>query len=460
MTFFSARRIAAACVPCVAMMAALVLPGAANAALKEKCAGGNIVIAGSTLQKLAQKEVWDPAFASASNKNEFACSGTQGSGETRTITYESIGSGAGLEDWGTESHAFEMSRVAVVATDEPPNATQIVEIDKNGGGAKSVETLPVLQGAVAMLIHLPTGCTGTSTSNPGRLVWENKPLEKTWRGEINTWGELVAANLHSGDSLIGTGCAADSITRIVRRDASGTTHIFKKYLDLINESKFETEAGEEKTWTEISEGPENQTWPKLAKVEREKEEGGGKEVESVAVTPGSIGYANLADAHGNKGFLPSPGGTGGEKTAVFWAPVENNGDTTAKPKFKDPQTTGEIDSDGSANCVKTKYTNGTTKFPPKHTWEPWNEVTTAVKESNYPICGLTYDLAVTNYTKYTGGTQAEATTASNFLHFVLSTETAAGKEGGQDLIGKELDYEPLTSSLDKEALKGLAEVVD
>jgi ABC-type phosphate transport system substrate-binding protein len=445
MTFFSARRIAAACVPCVAMMAALVVPGAANAALKEKCAGSEIVAAGSTLQK--------PAFHESAN--EDACNGTQGSHEARSVTYESIGSGKGLEDWGTEGHAFELSRVAIVATDEPPNATQIGEIDKNGGGAKSVETLPVLQGAVALLVHLPTGCTATSTSNPGRLVMDNLALQKLWVGEINTWGALVEANKGNGDALKGTGCSTATITRIVRRDASGTTHIFKKYLDIIDGSKFETETGEEKTWTEISEGPENTTWPKAAAVEREKEEGGGKEVESVAVTPSSVGYANLADAHGNKAFLPAPGGTGGAETATFWAPLQNSGTATTKPKFKDPQVTGEIDADGSANCVKTKYTNGKTKFPPKKTTEPWNEVTSAVKETNYPLCGLSYDLAVVNYAKY-GGTDAEATTASNFLSFVLSTGTG----GGQELIGKEHDYEPLTAPLDKEALKGLKEVVD
>src|SRR5580700_4217593 len=96
MGLFSARRTVPACVLSAATVAALMVPGAASAATQ--CSGSNIVVAGSTLQKLAQKEVWQPDFNTSANP--AACNGSQGSGGKPSLSYESIGSGAGLEDWG------------------------------------------------------------------------------------------------------------------------------------------------------------------------------------------------------------------------------------------------------------------------------------------------------------------------------------------------------------------------
>src|ERR1700684_4264116 len=91
-----ARRMIAACALCVVAIAALVAPGVASAAkeTKSECKGSSIIAAGSTLQKFAQKEIWIKDFHTS--KNAKACSGEKQPG----ITYESIGSGQGLEDWG------------------------------------------------------------------------------------------------------------------------------------------------------------------------------------------------------------------------------------------------------------------------------------------------------------------------------------------------------------------------
>ena len=76
-------------------------------------------------------------------------------------------------------------------------------------------------------------------------------------------------------------------------------------------------------------------------------------------------------------------------------------------------------------------------------------MTTATKETNYPICGIGYALSLTKFSDYPGTELGEATTVSNFLSFVLATST----DGGQELIETH-DYEPLTAALDKESLKG------
>ncbi len=449
MGLFSARRMASACALSAAAVAALMAPGVASAATQ--CSGSNIVAAGSTLQKLAQKEIWEPDFNTSANAT--ACSGSQGNEAKPTISYESIGSGAGLEDWGYNGHAFEAGRVAIVATDEPVNPKEKKEIEVNEMKtvANSVQSIPVLQASVAIIMNLPANCTATNTVKkdpfPGRLVLNNVTLQKIWVGEITKWSQIT----EEGDKLVGTGCDAEtSITRVVRLDQSGTTHVFKKYLDLISNTAFETEKGENKTWAEISEGTENTTWPTAAAVVRPEKTGGGALVSKVAETPSSIGYANLADARANGGF--SKTGIGGPGTGKFWAPIQNDGVGTTKVKYADPSTDGDSEPLANANCFDTKYTNGTgTKFPPKVTSDTWNEVTTETKEKAYPICGLTYDMMLSKYSAYPGTSEGEVTTASNFLNFVLETEAG----GGQQLILNH-DYEPLPAKLLKESRKGVA----
>lgn len=430
MTSLSARRLVLTCILSAVTVAALVAPGAASAAgkLGAQCSGSNITGQGSSLQKLAQQTVWNPDFNISGNGH--ACNGTQGTKAKPTVTYNSVGSGAGLESWGANGHAanFEASN-AYVATDEPPNSTQIAEIESHGA-AKTLETLPVLQGAVAVIVNLPAGCTPTSKSAfPFRLVLNNVTLEAIFRGAITKWSEIT----DSGDKLSGKTCNAETpIKPVVRLDGSGTTHIFKRYLGLINGGTFETEKAEIKTWDEVSEGTENTTWPKAAGVTKPTEKGNGPLAKLVAETPSSIGYANLADARSNKSFTPPTGGGG---KARFWVALQNDGiGTTGTITYADPASNSDVEALGNANCAGEEYANGENPFPPPSVVEPWNEVTTKVTEKHYTLCGLTYVLAFTEYSKYTGTSLQETTTVYNFVGFMLGTNITEGQEGGQSLI--------------------------
>jgi ABC-type phosphate transport system substrate-binding protein len=448
MRSFTSRRSLAACALSVATAAALAAPGVASAkkVVPATCGGSNIIAAGSTLQKTAVKSVWGPAFDTS--KNTSACGGTQ----KPTITYESIGSGEGLEKFGYNGHAFEAGTVAIVATDEPVNQEQKAEIEghQTKSAPESVESIPVLQAAVAILVNLPANCTAESTAYPapkGRLVFNNVTLEKIYKGEINNWSELT----EDGDKLVGASCVATTpFTRLVRLDESGTTHILKKYLNLIDDTPLKTSLGD-LTWNEMSEGTNNnEAWPEAAHVKAAKATGGGALVTEVANTPSSIGYASLADSRANGGF--SKTGVGGGGTGKFWAPIQNNGVVDGKraQTFSDPATNGDVEETANSNCALTKYTNGKgTKFPPTSVTDTWNEVTTNTKEKNYPICGITYDTVFTSYSAYPGTNAAEVETASQFLKFELNTNP----EGGQQLI-LGTDYEPLPAKLQKESLKG------
>jgi ABC-type phosphate transport system substrate-binding protein len=430
----------------VVALAALAIPGVASAKTtgpSNQCSGSNITAAGSTLQKLAQVSIWDPGFNTSANAD--ACNGTQGTKGTPKVAYESIGSGAGLEKWGVKGHAFEAGNFAIVTTDEPVNAAQKSEIESHETEAvtETVQSIPVLQAAVAVIVNLPANCTASSTAAPGRLVLDNTTLEKIWTAQITKWSEIK----DGGDTISGAGCNAETtISHVVREDGSGTTHVFKKYLGLISTTPFETEKGETLDWDQISEGKENTVWPAADHVIRGN--GGGGLVTKVAETPSSIGYANLADARSNGGFSK----TGGPGTAKFWVEVQNSGTSETKAKYADPSTDGDTEALANANCAKTKYTNGSgEKFPPKSTADTWNAVTTNTKEKAYPICGLTYDMVLSKYGDYPGTNKEEPITAGNFLTWVLQNKN----DGGQNELLNH-DYEPLPKNLIKEALAGAA----
>ncbi|HME02559.1 MAG TPA: substrate-binding domain-containing protein [Solirubrobacteraceae bacterium] len=467
MASFSTRRLRTACILGAIAVAAFAAPGVASAKTLARCSGiQSFTGAGSTLQKLANVTVWGPQFNVAANSASCTGAGTE-----PKLTYKSIGSVQGMEEWGLNGHKFEVT-TSFVTTDEPPNATQKGTLEAAGS---KLETVPVLQGAVAMLVHLPTGCKAEDNEGDGRLDLGNKTIEATWAGQLKTWKALVETkeSVEAGDTITPATCLTETIKHIVRKDGSGTTHIFKKYLAVINGSRtFEVEEPKSGTktagqnWTTIDEGTLNQSWPVETAVTQETGEGGGALVETVEEDPSSIGYANVADARAKTKkvglvtytFAPRAGDTGGKGTEVFWAPVENKAAAGAKvATYADPSTDLEAsEKPTQANCLETEYTNGTKAFPPKKTGDAWNEVTTSLTEKNYTLCGLTYDLGYDKYgsTAFGAAGLATATTVKDYLEFVLST----GVGGGQERIGNNQDYLPLTAKLDTEALAGAGKI--
>ncbi len=441
----STRRFASACVLSVAVVAALVAPGSASALGGEQCSGIDIEGKGASLQKLSQIETWTPQFKAGANPSPLACNGANGSKEVRTVTYTSTGSGAGLRAWGQEPK--EPSEInfgpknAYIGTDEPPNPKQIEEMESHGI-AKSVLTIPVEQAAVTVSVHLPANCTSVEGGpTPGRIAMKWTTVEKIFRGATVEWKKIL-----NKAKLVGAGCSATShITRVVRKDGSGTTSLFKKWLGVV----FKKEAEPGKTWKQLAESANNTTWPNEVADPIIKGEGNGGVATEVAKNAGSIGYINLADARANKSFAPPSGGAG---TALFWAPVQNASKPTTT--YADPSTDGDVAAPANSNCEETLYTNGKKKFPPPLAEEAWNEVSAAKVQKNYPICGFTYDLGLTKYSAFTVAkgskeepTEKEVRTVVDYYNFVLGT----GPGGGQTLIGENKDYLGLPTSPEAKA---------
>jgi ABC-type phosphate transport system substrate-binding protein len=431
MKSYTARRLVTALAGAAAATAALVAPGVASAGVGPQCSGGPVTGQGANALKIAEQNIWGPGFNSSSDPT--ACNGSQGTKETPKVTFTSTSSGAGLESWGTNGHAASFSPTnAFIGTEEAPGLTQEEEIEKSGAPA-TVLTIPVAQEAIAIIVHLPTGCTATSTTQPGRLVFKNVTLEKIFEGKTTEWNKIK----DGGDKFLNNGSetcpvlakkAKVHITRAVREDLAGTTNILKKYFFLISKKAVD---GSD-TWEQLASGPLNTAWPNETPDPVLRVKGDSGLAAKVATEPGSIGFVSLADARASLGFTPSPG-TGGPGTPAFWAPIESGKET-----YSDPSSDGDVAAKANSNCEGVKYTNGKKKFPPPATNELWNEVTTSVKETNYTICGFAFALALDGYHNYPATTEGEATTVENYLQFNLSST-------GQSAILNN-DYLPLPTS--------------
>ena len=359
-----------------------------------------------------------------------------------------------------------------------------------------------------MIVHLPAGCVAESFIEKsgkkfklGRLVLDNSSVEGVYSGKITTWKQLLEnqekENSNAGSDKMSCKVAAeeeDTITPVVRLDKSGTTHIFKAYLEQVAPSEeIEMEeypetlpegrgnsgckasfGEEEKLWSQVSEGCQNQRWPKAAKVKVGTEKGNPGVVKRVNELPSSIGYADLAVArefHYFSGFSEIIGGKKvwvikggenkkgsetklGEQNQEFWAETQNS-ETPSISGFADPASNGDVEKPASSNCKNTIYVNGTGEtFPPVNTRELWNQAKAQLVQTlKYSICGLTYDLALRQYAFYPGTSKEEATTVENFLLWALNSKA----EGG-GAFEKNTDYEKLPGTIVKEAEKGVKEI--
>jgi ABC-type phosphate transport system substrate-binding protein len=342
MSYLSARRMLSGCIVSAAAVVVLAAPGTASATtdLTEQCSGSNIKGLGSTFQAPAQAPVWNVDFNLAGNTNALACAGTQGSGTGKdqkpTVTYESTGansgSGACLKDFGDgEAPRYGVKSgedYPFCGTDEAPSASALtaMEADNNNKETEkeSIESVPVLQGAVAVIVHLPEFCkakdevkettTGTKLKQ-GRLALDDMTIAKIYRGEIKDWKEVMAAQ-GTGHGIDTMTCKypvlskvepfqseeevayqkeaeEDTINVVVRTDKSGTTHIFKSFLAQVEEANSmaefkaetfplditeenaakenackEAKAEELKTFKDVQEGCENQRWPAATHIVR------------------------------------------------------------------------------------------------------------------------------------------------------------------------------------------------
>jgi ABC-type phosphate transport system substrate-binding protein len=448
------RRMLAVGIASAASVAAFVLPSAASAALPGHCLGSDTEGAGATFPEVAQN-AWKAAFNEAAFAKHGGCS------SVKITAYRGVGSGAGVEEWSVKKL---FGTVGFIGTDNTVNQAEkeTIEGETDSPGTSKLMTVPIVEGAVAIVIHLPEHCKASASNTaPGRLALTRAMIKKIYT-EGATWEEVEKESTHAVNNLEdegGTCVHTEAITPVVRFDGSGTTHIFKESISVTDETaEPEEENGVKHKWWELAEGTAatgkcdgakdsklNECWPKAAGVVHAATKGNPGLLAEVAAKPSSIGYADLAQARTEGGFAP------GGSPQKFWAVVEAS-QKKGKPKFSDPSSDGYSATAAESNCKKTAFQNPGGAVPPS-VLEPWNRVSAKLEGKTYPICGATYMLVPTNYAGYAsnGGNDNEAQTVKDYLAFITS------KKGGAKVISTK-DYFPLGTALAPKVTEALAKI--
>jgi ABC-type phosphate transport system substrate-binding protein len=366
---------------------------------------------GSSLQKIAQQNVWAPGFKAA------GCLPAGGA----EVEYTSSSSGTGLASWGFNGSGSVTKEWTFIGSDDGPSVEQMKKAREAGvatgktGTEPHVVVVPVAQTAIAVMVNLPSECKLAKINNQN--------LEAVFSGAKTTWASIGATPEAK--------CGA-TITRIVRAEGSGTTYQFKNYLSLVNKSK---NGGTEKEicspsatkWSELEEigptGAPNTTWPTCGtSVAPKTAAGGGKLAEEVVATTSSIGYAALPDAKSKSAKVIEVQNNGTGTTGVMSAsPVAKNG---LEEEVKE------------ANCANAEYEVPAGALTPekeetgKGLDVDWSKVfggQPAIGGTTYPICTLTYDIGWHKYTD-AGFGAGVANQVKGYLTYIVANGTGTGTE--------------------------------
>jgi ABC-type phosphate transport system substrate-binding protein len=260
-----------------------------------------------------------------------------------------------------------------------------------------IMSFPIGGSSVALPVHLTSANCGGNPA-PTSLTFTAKEVDRMFGGEIATWNdaELVANNPSLKE------CTA-AVTRVVRFDNSGTTNVFKLYLQRIDPERAGAKCAETvevekklitRRWEEYNVNP-NVEWPGKGKnvgkegtcseITTAGTSGGGALIKKVVETSASIGYADLADAVNTEAktaglVLPSVTNAAGTSAQAPNAGKAGNCDykTLSLPGASASDAVGLNTEDDWANNNKEGNRGNATDVGTK-----------------YPICGLTWDLVYT-----------------------------------------------------------------
>jgi hypothetical protein len=449
---------------------------------------------GSSLQGEAWKKIW--LTSTGWGKNLGSCPGLP------KIAYTSKSSGEGLDEYGNNNGVLDTTLDATasgsgskykdtagnvldwfVGTDDAPNEAQNLNAEVASGDKKGqLEqiTVPVAQAPVSIMLSLPAKCT---VAEGIKIHLDGKTLVQIWEGtqvapvkglgeiaaqggyKAATWGALLT---QLKVTIVENAECEKAITLQARETESGTSYAFKSFLALAyDQSTYNTATEQYETrglWDGyITDAP---TWPST--TEQKGNSKGGNLVSKTASTPGSIGYANTADAvsEANGGFTiktekSSAGGTAHE---IVIAELENNQgsvtEETAKksltppaPEYVSPvkgkPTTHKEYEESVGACQSTTPVNTDVKTPYSYT-DSWygtnasdpNVGVDAADAEAYPICAITYVLAWHHYSAENlfNFEEKQAGEIAETVHSLLAYVTGAGQAEAKD------GYDPILST--------------
>jgi hypothetical protein len=475
------------------------------------CNGTGPCASGASLQQDAWVSVWLPGWASHTN----CTPGTQPS-----ITWVGSTSGRGLDEFGYDIPQIDLTQdqtanTAAVGgpfldwftgTDVPPNAGQLANAEAAGGGANPIGVVvPVAQAPITIMLSLPIGCTlaershfnldakvasqlfepgvapGTlGSTDPGEVqTAANYVLPTPGVGTYSpgTWGALFydegyvavtgppAQGQFSDSGVAGNSSACNQPIQVFVRDLpAGESYDLKAFFGQLNPHVWNAFANDDTSWPAPA-GTDAQVVQSIVVDGINRDNAFAALIASnVAVTPGSVGYADADNAialtRGQEDGAHFPGFSNSATTTtchdllgndncpahqIVYAEVQNNVGNQA-PVYADA-----VSNAGGAAPAGNCETAGNVPLErgaPKFEFDSWfgvlasdpdvGEHITGLAQQPYPICATTYVLAWKHYSNTPlFGNTTNAHNVANAVKDLLSYVT--GATTGQNAINSYYD---------------------
>jgi ABC-type phosphate transport system substrate-binding protein len=347
--------------------------------------------------------------------------------------------------------------------------------------AGNLMSFPVAGSAVAIGVNFngTAGCP-TTVKLTGQMIAD------LFGGDILNWTDARLQELVNGaNPNPGLATCNVSVTRVVRLDDSGTTQIFKNYLQFIDGSRLgETNDASSHsdpapcesalTWTTLQGRSPNYDWPGFDHILPTSPAPDGSTKNGAAATA-SCSAIDTGDVNGNNGVLDvCEGGTAGTVAiagAICYADLPDEQAFTCAvgsppgPGCHALVTPTVLNSAGTtfrspiagvaqANCTYSAVvgpgggTTGTVGLNPTDTWATDNSLgnygNVAASSPAYPICGITFDLVMSGLSAAGQTIYADAT--ANQIRTLYSYFTYIESSVGQAQLPS-LFYAPLPASL-------------
>lgn len=317
----------------------------------------------------------------------------------------------------------------------PPNPPNVPPYPDAADVQANVMTIPYAAGAVGVGSNVPkSSCGGTKVPT---LELTGKMVSLLAGGEIQNWNDarLRAAGLNP--KLANCNLA---VTRVVRMDRSGTTQIYKNYLQRVDPDRTGAVCAPGSGWTFYAQDAQNQNWPEGAgcsALTRPGTSGNEAVVTLCKATTGAVCYAEIADMAIQKLAAAEVRAGAGTK---FVPPLKKNKTTRKKTESNCSTANASLPGTTPSDAVG---------LDPNDTWATDNpsgnhgDITNV--GNKYPICGLTFALVYTglNDNPPTPNaidrlSQAQRQTLYDYYTYVLSAS-------GQKWLGTRY-YAPISPS--------------